>query len=85
MSLHVPIAEDLISVLDRVLDQGIVLEAWVEVELEGTELWVGDAHASVASSAVRVGYGEQAHWEEGRRDETLFPYWQYDPWKMTPK
>jgi hypothetical protein len=81
MSLHVPISEDLVSVLDRVLDQGIVLEAWVEVELHGTDLWVGDAHASVARSAVSVGYGEQAHWEEGKRGESLFPYWQYDPWR----
>jgi len=81
MKLHVPISEDLVSILDRVLDKGIVMDSWVRVNLQGAEQWVADAHASVVSSAVSVGYGEQAHWEGRQKSlEILFPYWRRDLW-----
>ena len=48
MSLHVPITEDLISVLDRVLDKSIVIESWIRIGLEGIDLRVADARACVA-------------------------------------
>lgn len=73
--------DDLVSILDRVLDKGIVMESWVPVDLQGKEQWVADAHASVASTAVSVGYGEEAHWEQsGEAFEVLFPYWRRDLW-----
>jgi hypothetical protein len=81
MSLRIPNTEDLISVLDRVLDKGIVVDTWFPVDLEGKELWVADPHPSVVSTAVSVGYGEQAHWEEDKKGlEVLFPYWRRDLW-----
>ena len=73
--------DDLVSILDRVLDKGIVMESWVPVNLQGTEQWVADAHASIITTAVSVGYGEEAHWEQGRKAfEVLFPYWRRDLW-----
>ena len=73
--------DDLVSILDRVLDKGIVMESWVPVDLQGKEQWVADAHASVISTAVSVGYGEEAHWEQsGKAFEVLFPYWRRDLW-----
>lgn len=73
--------DDLVSILDRVLDKGIVMESWVPVTLQGKEQWVADAHASVISTAVSIGYGEEAHWEQRRKAfEVLFPYWRRDLW-----
>lgn len=74
--------DDLVSVLDRVLDKGIVMESWVPVDdLQGKEQWVADAHARVVSTAVSVGYGEEAHWEQSRKAfEVLFPFWRRDLW-----
>jgi len=73
--------DDLVSILDRVLDKGIVMESWIPVNLQGKEQWVADAHASIVSTAVSVGYGEEAHWEQGRKAfEILFPYWRRDLW-----
>lgn len=85
MSLHIPNSEDLISILDRVLDKGIVVDSWIRVMPQGSEVrieqWVVDAHASVVSTAVSVGYGDQAHWEGGKKAfEVLFPYWRRDLW-----
>jgi hypothetical protein len=81
MNLHVPISEDLIGILDRVLDKGIVVDTWIPLELQGKELWVADPHPSVISTAVSVGYGEHAHWEEDKKGiDVLFPYWRRDLW-----
>src|ERR1700739_563715 len=32
--------DDLVSILDRVLDKGIVMESWIPVDLQGKEQWV---------------------------------------------
>ena len=42
----------LIDVLDRVLDKGIVIDAWVRVSLVGIELVTVDARVVVASLAT---------------------------------
>src|ERR1041385_3025594 len=42
--------DDLVSILDRVLDKGIVMETWAPVDVQGNEQWVADAHP--ASSAL---------------------------------
>jgi Gas vesicle protein len=52
--------DDLISVLDRVLDKGIVLESWARLSLQETGPAIAGNRISVASSAVYVGYG-RAH------------------------
>jgi hypothetical protein len=79
--------DDLISVLDRVLDKGIVLEAWARIFLHGSGLASVDARVlsgskiSVASSAVYVGYGDRGTWREDPELEHLFPYWRRDLWR----
>jgi hypothetical protein len=80
MNLHIPISEDLISILDRVLDKSIVVESWIHVGLEGVELRVADARACVTSSSVYVGYGDRGHWQEAKDLENLFPFWRRDLW-----
>jgi len=79
-NLHVPISEDLVSILDRVLDKSIVVESWICIGLQGTDLRVVDARACVASSAVYVGYGEEGSWQEDRGLKELFPFWRRDLW-----
>jgi len=54
MSLHIPITEDLASVLDGVLGKSIVVDSWIQMGLPGAEFRVVDATARVASSAVHV-------------------------------
>ncbi|HEX4603898.1 MAG TPA: gas vesicle protein GvpJ [Candidatus Angelobacter sp.] len=78
--------DDLISVLDRVLDKGIVLEAWARIFLQGSGLASGDAKVlsariSVESSAVYVGYGNRGTWREDPKLEHLFPYWRRNLWR----
>ena len=80
--------DDLISVLDRVLDKGIVLEAWARIFLQGNGLSSADARVpsgskiSVASSAIYVGYGRRGAWREDPDLEHLFPYWRRDLWRQ---
>jgi hypothetical protein len=46
----------LLDVLDRVLDKGIVVDAWVRVSLVGIELVTVEAHVIVASFSTYLGY-----------------------------
>ena len=46
----------LIEVLDRVLDKGIVIDAWVRVSLVGIELVTVEARVVVASIKTYLGY-----------------------------
>ena len=80
MKLHVPISEDLVSVLDRVLDKSIVVESSIRMGLQEVDLRVADAKASVTSSAVYAGYGDEGSWQEGKGVKELFPYWRRDLW-----
>jgi hypothetical protein len=86
-SLHVETDDDLISLLDRVLDKGIVVDAWARLTLQGRELTsavsgIVSERIGVASSAVYVGYGERGMWREDRNLAKLFPYWRRDfRWK----
>jgi hypothetical protein len=60
--------DDLISVLDRVLDKGIVMDKWACLSLQESALGnpdSGDCRITVALSAVFVGYGKIGTW---RRD-----------------
>src|SRR3977135_753375 len=48
----------LIDVLDRILDKGIVIDAWVRVSLVGIDLITGEARVVVASIATYLRYAE---------------------------
>ena len=84
----VPNTDDLISVLDRVLDKGIVMELWARLSLQESGLVSADAKVpsgskvSVESSAVYVGYGNRGAWREDANLEHLFPYWRRDLWRQ---
>jgi hypothetical protein len=50
-----PGASTLVDVLDRVLDKGIVIDAWVRVSLVGIEVVTVEARVEVASIATYLG------------------------------
>jgi len=51
-----PAASSLIDVLDRVLDKGIVIDAWVRVCLVGIDLLTIEARVTVASFETWLKY-----------------------------
>jgi hypothetical protein len=75
----VPNTDDLISLLDRVLDKGIVLDKWACLSLQESGLTPADSgipsdyRITVASSAVFVGYGKRGTWREDLELDDLFP------------
>jgi hypothetical protein len=81
-----PNTDDLISVLDRVLDKGIVLESWARLSLQESGFGAADSRTpsaskiSVESSAVYVGYGTRGTWREDVELEDLFPFWRRQFW-----
>ena len=78
--------DDLISVLDRVLDKGIVLESWARLSLQESDFGSADSRVpsgsriSVESSAVYVGYGARGSWREDLELKDLFPFWRPELW-----
>ena len=53
-----PSGSSLIDVLDRVLDKGIVIDAWVRVSLVGIDLLTVEARVVVASIDTYLRYAE---------------------------
>src|SRR5882762_10596 len=53
-----PSGSSLIDVLDRVLDKGIVIDAWVRVSVVGIELVTVEARVVVASIATYFSHAE---------------------------
>lgn len=53
-----PGGSSLIDVLDRVLDKGIVIDAWVRVSLVGIDLVTVEARVVVASIETYLRYSE---------------------------
>jgi hypothetical protein len=53
-----PASTSLIDVLDRVLDKGIVIDAWVRVSLVGIDLITVEARVVVASIDTYLKYSE---------------------------
>jgi hypothetical protein len=53
-----PSVSSLIDVLDRVLDKGIVIDAWVRVSLVGIDLVTVEARVVVASIDTYLKYSE---------------------------
>jgi hypothetical protein len=49
---------NIIDILDRVLDKGIVIDAWVRVSLVGIELVTVEARVMVASIATYLAHAE---------------------------
>ena len=50
-------AASLVDVLDRVLDKGIVIDAWIRVSLVGIDLVTVEARVVVASIETFMRYG----------------------------
>jgi len=61
----------LIDVLDRVLDKGIVIDAWVRLSLVGIDLITVEARVVVASIATYLQYSAVA--EEASRVPSVQP------------
>lgn len=53
-----PSGSSLIDILDRVLDKGIVIDAWVRVSLVGIDLVTVEARIVVASIETYLRYSE---------------------------
>jgi len=51
-------SSSLVEVLDRILDKGIVIDAWVRVSLVGIELLAVEARVVVASVETYLKYAE---------------------------
>lgn len=51
-------ASSLLDVLDRVLDKGIVIDAWVRVSLVGIDLVTIEARVTVASIETYLKYAD---------------------------
>jgi len=79
--------DDLISLLDRVLDKGIVMDKWACLSLQESSLIAAesrvpsDYRVTVESSAVYVGYGKRGTWREDLELKDLFPFLRVDRWK----
>jgi len=55
---HTTGGASLIDVLDRVLDKGVVIDAWVRVSLVGIDLFTVEARVVVASIDTYLKYSE---------------------------
>ena len=53
-----PSGSSLIDILDRILDKGIVIDAWVRVSLVGIDLVTVEARIVVASIETYLKYSE---------------------------
>jgi gas vesicle structural protein len=61
----------LIDVLDRVLDKGIVIDAWVRVSLVGIDLITVEARVVVASIETYLRYADALGISPGPRGNAL--------------
>jgi len=59
--LHQPTHASAIEVLDRVLDKGIVIDAWVRVSLVGIDLVTVEARVMVASIETYLKHCDAVH------------------------
>ena len=51
-------SSSLVEVIDRILDKGVVVDAWVRVSLVGTEILAIEARVVVASVETYLKYAE---------------------------
>ncbi len=66
-----PGGSSLIDVLDRVLDKGIVIDAWVRVSLVGIDLITVEARVVVASIDTYLRYADALGLTPAARSVTL--------------
>jgi len=76
---------NLTDVLDRVLDKGIVIEAWVSKGLFGLECVVSSPwRLKLVSADAEFHYGESESERQQRQQlekiNKLFPFWRRDLW-----
>ena len=62
---HQPGGTRLLDVLDRVLDKGIVIDAWIRFQLAGIDLITIDARVVVASIETYLTYAETLRQTQG--------------------
>ncbi|HEX6906956.1 MAG TPA: gas vesicle structural protein GvpA [Terriglobales bacterium] len=62
---HQPGGTRLLDVLDRVLDKGIVIDAWIRFQLAGLDLITIDARVVVASIETYINYAESLRGTSG--------------------
>jgi hypothetical protein len=58
-----PSSSSALDVLDRVLDKGIVVDAWIRVSLAGIELIALEAHMVVVAADINFGHAETSSGE----------------------
>src|SRR5262249_56452629 len=66
---RIPNTWSLIDVFDRVLDKGIVIDAWVRMSLVGIDLFTVEARIVVASLATYVTYADVFPASKGERSD----------------
>ena len=66
-----PGGSSLIDVLDRVLDKGIIIDAWVRVSLVGIDLITVEARVVVASIDTYLRYADALGLTPAQRQSTL--------------
>jgi hypothetical protein len=66
-----PGGSSLIDVLDRVLDKGIVIDAWIRVSLVGIDLITVEARVVVASIDTYLRYADALGLTPSRQQGTL--------------
>jgi hypothetical protein len=56
---RVPLSSSLIEIIDRVLDKGVVIDAWLRVSAAGIEVVTAQARVVVASIATYLKYSAE--------------------------
>ncbi len=59
MASHSPDVSSLAEVLDRILDKGVVVDAWVRVSLVGIELLTVEARVVIAAVDTFLRYADE--------------------------
>jgi gas vesicle structural protein len=68
-----PGGSSLIDVLDRILDKGIIIDAWVRISLVGIDLITVEARVVVASIDTYLRYADALGLMPAQRGSSLSP------------
>ncbi|HLK34838.1 MAG TPA: gas vesicle protein GvpJ [Terriglobales bacterium] len=68
-----------LDVLDRVLDKGIVIDAWIRFQLAGLDLAVIDARVLVTSLEIYLKYAENLQPGQTGRRSLSYPEPEFAP------
>jgi hypothetical protein len=72
-------SSSLVEVIDRILDKGVVVDAWVRVSLVGIELLVIEARIVVASVETYMKYAEFRFYLRSKNKTNPFENYQSFP------